>query len=283
MPFTLVDKNVLPPRRWGLEAFADAGKTTFLMQMRGGILVVDADHRVEELAYMSEANIYSISDRAEDHVTPSKIAQILDKQMPSANQVSTIGVDSVTSIISLTISQAQAKRDAGELKPQQVMMQKASAMRLLRLSVNKWNRDTLWIWHLQEGRDKQGNPQVTRTLPPAEHKRLRSVLNAELRIVRDDMDRRGIHVNWSRGGRSGFTVWDDSGFWDSMPEIIELAMFKRFTGPDDAKAWAVSEYKMDAESVEAEYQRVREERKPESAGAMWMHWVLYVLGCEYSV
>ena len=42
-------------------------------------------------------------------------------------------------------------------------------------------------------------------------------------------DRRGIKVIWSRRGRSGLVLWDESGNWENMPERLEAALYDGLT------------------------------------------------------
>ena len=95
---------------------------------------------------------------------------------------------------------------------------KALAMRQLQDSVTGWGTDCLWIWHLQTGRNAQAEEVETATVSRTELARLTRSLNMMLRVIEDDAGRRGVYVDWARRGRSGVTVWDDSGTWQGIPE-----------------------------------------------------------------
>ena len=45
MAFQKMNKTAFPPRQWALVGYPGSGKSTFAAQMRGPLLVVDADHR----------------------------------------------------------------------------------------------------------------------------------------------------------------------------------------------------------------------------------------------
>lgn len=111
----------------------------------------------------------------------------------------------------------------------------------------------------------------------------------QLRII-EDGDRRGVHVDWARRGRSGMTLWDDSGSWQGMPEKIEAAVYggltaeqmanmesatpTAFSGPEEAIAWGMEQGCFrDAVHAKNAYDKVKAERKPKTAADMWRLWI----------
>ena len=93
---------------------------------------------------------------------------------------------------------------------------KALAMRLMQDSIGAWGTDVLYVYHLQRGRDANAQEVTTATVSRTELARLQRSLNVQLRSV-DDHGKRGLHVDWARRGRSGMTLWDDTGIWKGMP------------------------------------------------------------------
>ena len=85
--------------------------------------------------------------------------------------------------------------------------------------------DTCWIYHARSGLDGQTRATVATSISAAELARLRRSLNMTLRVVIDDTGKRGLTVEWCRRGRSGITLWDDSGSFCGMPERIEAACY----------------------------------------------------------
>lgn len=114
----------------------------------------------------------------------------------------------------------------------------------------------------------------------------------QLRVVQDG-DRRGILVDWARRGRSGLTLWDDTGRWTGMPERIEAGVYggltpeqmnalerqapTSFSGPEAAIAWGFEQgcFKDAAHAANA-YEKVKRELAPATAPAMWTLWLAEV-------
>lgn len=236
MAFKKLTKLPYPPRLWALVGYPGGGKSTFATRMRGPILTVDADHRFTEVAHLAADDIFKLSDNPDDNNNSDAVARILDENMPGSG-VKTIVVDSLTAIISPMVMKALRDNDAGANKNRAAAFKdKATAMRQLQFAVSKWGVDTLWIYHLQDGRDDKGKEVVTATLPRTERNRLHSSLNMELHVVIDG-DRRGIKVVWARSGRYGMTLWDEGGMWRGMPERIEQAVYDGLS-EDDKKRLA---------------------------------------------
>lgn len=225
MPFPKKQIPIYPRRYWELVSRAGAGKSTFLTQMRSPLLPIDADHRIDEVAYLNP-NMLELSAVASDHNNPSRIAEILNQNMPGA-QVGTIAVDSLTAIIAPLVTKAMNDKDEGKSKNLYAGFKaKAQAMRTLQDAVTKWGCDVLWIYHTEERRDADGNLHTRDTISKTEIAGLMRSINLRLEIVIDDKtQKRGIKVRWARRGRSGMTLWDDTGKWLGMPEKIEAAVY----------------------------------------------------------
>lgn len=232
MAFPKKQARQYPRRLWELVGRPGSGKSTFFMRMRGPLLPVDADHRIDEVAYLND-DMLELSLTAEDHNTPDRIAQLLNQNMPGS-AIGTIGVDSLTAIIAPLVTQAMIDKDAGRTKNLYAGFKgKALAMRQLQDNITRWGTDVLWIYHLDDSTDAEGKAQVKATISRTELLRLMRSVNLRLQIVLENNRsgrvaagaRRGIKIVWARRGRSGFTLWDDSGTWIGMPERIEQAVY----------------------------------------------------------
>lgn len=289
MAFKKLDKTSFPPRQWALVGYPGSGKSTFAAQMAGPLLVVDADHRFAEVAHHAAGDVFNLSDKPEDNVNAERIARLLKENMAGSG-VKTVVIDSYTSILSPLVVQAILDNDAGRNKNRVAAFKdKALAARLLQDSITGWGVDTLWIYHLRSGLDGQAREVESSTISVVELARLRRSLNMQLRII-EDGDRRGVNIDWARRGRSGMTLWDDSGCWRGMPEKIETAVYggltadqmsefeKRaptsFSGPEEAIAWGFEQGCFrDALHAKNAYDKVKNEREPKTANDMWRFWV----------
>jgi len=100
----------------------------------------------------------------------------------------------------------------------------------------------------------------------------------QLRIIQED-ERRGIHIDWARGGRAGMMLWDDSGCWRGMAEKIETVVYggltteqmstletqppTSFSGPEEAIAWGVEQGAFrDAVHAKNAYDKVKNNANP---------------------
>lgn len=292
MAFKKMDKVLYPPRQWALVGYPGSGKSTFASQMAGPLLVVDADHRFAEVARFAEEEVFQLSDEPADNVNAERIAALLKENMTGSG-VRTVVIDSLTSILSPLIVEAILDNDAGRNKNRVASFKdKALAMRLLQDTITGWGVDTLWIYHLRTGLDGQAREVESTTISVVELARLRRSLNMQLRAIQDH-ERRGIHVEWARGGRSGLTLWDESGCWRGMPEKIEAAVYGgltteemsafeeqapgAFSGPEDAIAWGVEQGCFrDTVHAKNAYDKLKRERKPQTAAEMWQLWIAAV-------
>ena len=289
MAFQKMSKTQYPPRQWALVGYPGAGKSTFAAQMAGPILAIDADHRFMEVARLAKDEIFQLSDKAEDNVDAERIAVLLKENMKGSG-VKTVVIDSLTSILTPLIVEAIMANDAGRNKNRVASFKdKALCMRLLQDSITGWGVDTLWIYHLRSGLDGQAREVESATISVVELARLRRSLNMQLRIIEND-DRRGVHVDWARRGRSGMTLWDDSGSWQGMPEKIETTVYggltaeqmasmegatpTAFSGPEEAIAWGMEQGCFrDAVHAKNAYDKCKAERKPKTAADMWRFWI----------
>ena len=290
MTFKRLDPKIhRPPRQWAIVGYPGSGKSTFAAQMAGPILVVDADHRFAEVAPIAAGEVFELSEHPADHVDARRITELLRANMPGAG-VRTIVVDSLTAVIAPLVSEAVLANDAGEHKNRiSAYKSKAMAMRLLQDSVTGWGVDVLWIFHYRDARDGAAKPVQATSISAVELARLRRSLNMQLSIVQDGA-RRGVKVDWARRGRSGVTLWDDTGNWRGMPERIEATCYEgltlaeqdriehtdptAFSGPADAIAWGFERGCFrDALHAQNAYEELKRTRRPQSATEMWSAWV----------
>ena len=290
MPFVKMQPDAYPRRLWGLVGFPGAGKSTFAARMRAPMLAVDADHRFDEVLTLAGGDVYRLSDTPSDAIDPERIAECLRANMPGSG-VATIVVDSLTAILAPLVTGAILDNDAGRNKNRMAAFKgKALAMRLLQDAVTGWGCDVLWLWHLQTGRDANANEQTTATVSRTELARLTRSINLQLRITDGKDGRRGVVVEWARRGRSGLTLWDDSGSWEGMPEAVELAVYggltradqdliekaipTSFAGPEQALAWSLDFGTFDnLPHARNAYDALKREHAPSTAGEMWALWL----------
>jgi len=289
MPFTKMTEDARPPRQWALVGYPGSGKSTFAAQMAGPTLVVDADHRFAEVAGLAVGDVYRLSEVGADNVAAERIAELLRASMPGA-RVRTIVVDSLTSILAPLTTAAVLDNDAGRNKNRIAAFKpKALAMRLLQDEITRWGADTLWVYHLRQARDAKAQEAEVTSVTMVELARLRRSLNLELGIVQDG-DRRGVRVDWARRGRSGMTLWDETGCWRGMPDRIEAAVYDGipredqaameheapavFSGSGQAIAWGFEQGCFrDAVHAKNAYEKCKREGEPKSAADMRDLWV----------
>lgn len=304
MAFKRVSQTILPPRRWALKGYYGDGKSTFILAMQQPTLMIDADGRRHEL---KGAELYELSEEAADHRSVERIQDLLDENMPGSD-IRTIAIDSVTSLIGVSIARAMLDNAADRNRNKnQAWVDKAEKMRLLQDAVTAHGRHVLWIWHLEDAQ-LNGKAQIRETLPETERERLYRSLNASLRIVRDG-DRRGVLVEWSREGPAGMTVWDDDGYWKNVPERVEAAIYRldggtqptpvgaslpnradsswkdpdeetasddvlTFYGPTEAMAWGVAQGAFsDTGAAQTAYDQLKAARGPRNAKEMYGAWI----------
>jgi hypothetical protein len=202
-------------------------------------------------------------------------------------------VDSLTAIITPFVVQAMIDREKGRNRNLMAGFQKkALAMRQLQDAVTRWGTDSLWIYHLQDARDSNAASVVRSSITQTEIARLSRCINLQLQIV-EDRNRRGIQIVWARRGRSGITIWDDSGSWAGMPEKIEEAVYGGLTREEQerieqetprvfqsaaaALEWAVGQGAFHSEAEASDvYSALKQEAQPRSASEMASLWVTEV-------
>jgi hypothetical protein len=251
MPFKKLSIPVYPPRLWVLVGYPGSGKSTFSLQMKYPLLPIDADHRFGEVAPLAGGDVYELSDNAQDSADPETIYRLLNQNMPGSG-VKTITVDSLTTIITPKVVQAtlesDARRERNKAKKQgekrenlaEPFKDKALMMRLLQDAITMWGTDVLWIYHLQDSRDENAKEVTKATLSKTERARLYRSINLELHVTEETLPgsrqtRRGVKVVWARRGRSGMTLWDDTGKWAGMPEKIERAVYDGLSQADQER------------------------------------------------
>ena len=289
MVFRVMSATSYPPRLWALVGYPGSGKSTFATQMRGPLVVVDADHRFREVLSWAAGDVYELSSEPADNTDADRIAALLAQNMPGA-EVGTIVVDSLTAIISPLVVQAMVDKDAGREKNLAAAFRtKALAMRQLQDAVTRWGTDCLWVYHLNDARDGQGQELVRPTVSKTELARLLRSINLQLELVQDG-DRHGVKVAWARRGRSGMTLWDGSGRWAGMPEAIEAACYdglsqkdqdriegaapEVFPNAETAISWGVEQGAFEAlQHARNAYEKIKREKKPRTAREMAGLWV----------
>jgi len=258
--------------------------------MRGPILAIDADQRFQEvLEVAGDRDVYELSDVAADNTDPGRAAALLNEHMPDS-EIGTIVVDSLTAIIAPLVTQAMVDKDQGREKNLAAgWRKKALTMRQLQDAVSKWGCDVLWIYHLQDAHDARANAVTRATLSKTERARLHRSLNLQAEIVVED-SRRGVKIVWARRGRSGMTLWDETGTWVGMPETIEEAVYSGlseaerdalegqtpdiFPGAAEAIAWGMEQGAFQAlQHARNAYEKIKADKQPSDAYEMAALWV----------
>lgn len=296
MAFKKLVPTTYPRRQWAIVGYPGSGKSTFAARLAAPLLVIDSDHRFQEVADLAGGDVYEVSPSASDHNDAEAIMAQLKANMQGSG-VRTIVVDSLTAIIAPLITQAVMDNDAGANKNRVAAFKgKALALRLLQDGITGWGTDTLWIYHLRDGRDGQARQAVSTTISTVELARLRRSLNMQLRVDvenREPSGRRGITIEWARRGRYPLTLWDETGAWLGMPERIEEAVYgglaaadmdriekatpTAFSGPADAVAWGFEQGCFnDALHAQNAYDEVKRLKSPTSAAEMWAAWIAEV-------
>ena len=283
--------QALPPRKWALVGFPGDGKSIFASRMKTPSLVIDADGKFYEALKVADGDIFTLSDDQSDHFNPDRIKVILAKDMPGSG-IKTILFDSLTPIIEGSITAAMRANAAGKSTNKiAAFADKASIMNTLVTSVSQYGTDVLWIYHLSNGVNSRGEKAVTTSVTITEIARMQAYINARLEIVRGDNGERGIKIEWAQYGRSGMVLWDEPGAkWEGMPERLEVAMYvglstgemeaiatsdpTSFANPAAAVAWGFSKGGFrDAVHAQNAYDKVKSEKSPKAAAAMWAFWI----------
>lgn len=289
MAFRKMTLPQFPPRLWSLAGYPGSGKSTFAARMRGPMVVVDADHRFTEVLDLAREDVFSLSDTASDNVSPEAITRLLGANMPGTD-VKTIVVDSLTAIITPLVVQAMLDNENGKNTNMVASFRtKALAMRQLQDAVTRWGSDVLWIYHLLDARNGKAKEITRASVSQTELARLTRSINLQLQIV-EEGGKKGIHVVWARRGRSGLTIWDESGSWEKMPERIEEAVYgglsraeqdqieksepEVFPNAETAIAWAFEQGAFESlEHARNAYKKLKADRQPQSAHEMASFWI----------
>lgn len=291
MAFKKMTREKYPPRLWSLVGYPRCGKSTFASQMKGPMVVVDADHRFQEVLHLTQYEVFELSETRSDNVDPNIITKRLNQNMPGSG-VQTIVVDSLTAIITPIVVQAMIDHDNGEERNLSAAFRtKALAMRQIQDAVTRWGTDVLWIYHLQDARDARAKEITRATISQTELARLTRSINAQLEVVLDEPNnRRGVKVVWARRGRSGMVLWDETGCWRGMPEQIEAAIYDGLTAdeqdriesttpdyfpnPETAVSWAMDQGAFATMGQARKiYDQLKKEQKPANAREMAQLWV----------
>lgn len=291
MGFKKMTRQKYPPRLWSLVGYPRSGKSTFAARLNGPMVVVDADHRFQEVLSLANDEVFELSETRSDNVDPNQITKLLNQNMPGSG-VKTIVVDSLTAIITPLVVQAMVDHDAGrERNLSAAFRNKALAMRQIQDAITRWGSDVLWIYHLQDARDARANEITRATISDTELARLSRSINVQLEVVLDERnDRRGIRVVWARRGRAGMVIWDESGSWEGMPEKIEAEIYDgltadeqdriekstpdHFPNPETAISWAIEQGAFTAISkAKKAYNECKKNMKPSNAREMAQFWV----------
>jgi hypothetical protein len=289
MTFTNLKKQAQQRRMWALIGRAGVGKSTFLTQCRGPLVVADPDGRFYEVARLCADEVLGISEKPADHHDPLRIAKLLDENMPSVT-AGTIVLDSMTAILAPIVARIQEEIDRGQHKNKAAAWKpKAQALRLIQDALAKWGVDFVIVYHEQESLNGEGKMRVTNTVSPLEEARLMRSLNATIRLSQDGRGRYA-EVVWCRSGRTG-RVYDEAGMWKGVPEKLDALMWSNltaseqavadgkeppayFTNPQDAWQWGFAQgcFKDMAHAQNA-YEELKREKKPKDAGEMRALWV----------
>ena len=289
MAFTNLKKQTQQRRMWALVGRAGAGKSTFLTQCRGPLVIADPDGRFNEVARLCAEEVLGISDRPADHHDPLQIARLLDDGMPNL-KAGTIALDSMTAILAPIVARVQEEIDRGEHKNKAAAWKpKAQAVKIIQDALAKWGADVMIVYHEQESLNGEGKMHTVNTVSPLEEARLMRSLNATIRLAKDGRGRYA-EVVWCRSGRTG-RVYDEAGMWKGVPDRLDALMWSNltaseqavadgkeppahFTNPQDAWQWGFAQGCFrDMHHAENAYNELKREKKPQDAGAMRTLWV----------
>ena len=290
MPFQVMKPPKYPRRFWFLYGLPDVGKSTFLAQLAQPLLVVDADNRFGEvLRDFPTLQAFALSDKPSDNTDSDRIAALLDENMPGSG-VQTIAIDSATTIIAPHVTQAILDKDHGRIKSLSAgFKDKAMVTRQIQDAVTKWGVDNIWIYHLYEASDESANKRMRASLPDTELARLVRSSSMQIKLFKKG-GRYGDEVTWARRGRSGMTLWDNTGNWVGMPAAIEAAVYDGLSQEEQERlrreppavfpnvataiAWGFDQGVFrDVAHAKNAYNKIKTEESPKTAKQMRDLWV----------
>ena len=155
MVFQAFNKSQYPRRHWLIEGEAGSGKSTLVTRLKTPMLIVDADHRFDEVVELVAGQVFQLSDDPLDHVDPDRIAELVTVNIKGSG-TKTIVVDSLTPIIAPLTTKAFRDNRAGQNRNKvAAYAEKATAVRLIQDSITRTGCHTAWIYHIYEGRDSK--------------------------------------------------------------------------------------------------------------------------------
>jgi hypothetical protein len=295
MAFQAFTKSQYPRRQWLIEGEAGSGKSTLVTRLKTPMLIVDADHRFDEVVELVAGQVFQLSDDPLDHVDPDRIAELVTVNIKGSG-TKTIVVDSLTPIIAPLTTKAFRDNRAGQNRNKvAAYAEKATAVRLLQDSLTRTGCDTAWIYHIYEGRDSKAQEVQRTSITELELSRILRSCNMRLRTVITPSGVYAVQVVWARRGRDGMVIEDPSGSWETMPERIEEAVYgglteeemdakekgapDTFPSPAEAIRWGmdqVGELFKDEAHAQNAYNLLKDAKQPKSAREMRDRWVVEV-------
>ena len=133
----------------------------------------------------------------------------------------------------------------------------------------------IWIYHYRDRGTATGSIETTTSITELELARLYRNINIKCEIVVDKNGKRGLKILEARRGRSGMTIWDDSGSWENIRERLEQEVWGgltkeeqdtieqnvKFASKDQIIGWAMQQgdvYK-DEQHAKNSYDKLKDE------------------------
>jgi hypothetical protein len=232
MAFKPLKKQLHPVRRWAVKGPPGCGKSSFVTQAEGPILVLDIDRRFSDVRHLTTSDVLSISDQDADLADVRAIDRLIAENSRNSGIKSTV-VDSVTPLFQRIIRRKALDEAAGEGERNKgaAHREKADTMALLTDAVCASAGAVYFIWHT--GHSRLGTEvKETESLSKVEQERLRRHLNAEIEVISDPKDtrRRVVKVQYCRTNPSaeGKILWDSpenlaaGTFWKGMMDRLDI-------------------------------------------------------------
>lgn len=298
------------PVKWELKGKSLSGKTSLLAELSPVdklTIVIDADNQFGSGLTKENAKkeIYPLSDNPADMREVARIEKKLNEVCPTLQNLGMIALDSATPIVEREITRIQNDISTGKVKGNVTAYgSKARLMKTLRDALDRWGVEVVWVYHVQETTDLDGNKKESQSVTDTELLRLNKNITVTLEVVIDNSGKRGVKVHKARRGRSNIVVWDDSGQWVNFRQKLEDAIWgglseseqvelenaipSTFTSPDQAKRWALEfseangNFFKDAVHVGNSYDKLKAELKEQladdlNAEIMYSSWIAKVL------